>query len=60
MTRPSIAESKFIELINDLWWFIENVTESTPDRTERFFELRGRVRTCDELCDTDDEENPDD
>lgn len=31
-------------LINDLWWFIENATDDLPDRTERFFQLRERVR----------------
>lgn len=31
------------DLIRDLWWFIENVTEETPDRTDRFFALRERV-----------------
>jgi hypothetical protein len=31
-------------LIHDLWWFIENVNDETPDRTERFFALRERVR----------------
>lgn len=33
-------------LVHDLWWFIENVTDDTPDRTERFFALRERVREC--------------
>lgn len=37
-------ESAEVELIRDLWWFIENVTDETPDRTERFFALRERVR----------------
>lgn len=32
-------------LIRDLWWFMENVTDDTPDRTERFFALRERVRS---------------
>jgi len=31
-------------LVYELWWFIENVTDDTPDRTERFFALRERVR----------------
>lgn len=26
------------------WWFIENVTEDTPDRTDIFFELRPLIR----------------
>lgn len=33
------------KLVRDLWWFIENVNDETPDRTERFFALRARVRT---------------
>jgi hypothetical protein len=32
------------QLVQDLWWFIENVTEEAPDRTDRFFALRERVR----------------
>ena len=32
------------QLITDLWWFIENVTDETPDKNERFFALRERVR----------------
>jgi hypothetical protein len=32
------------QLVNDLWWFIENVDDETPDRTQRFFALRERVR----------------
>lgn len=32
------------QLVRDLWWFIENVTDDTPDRNDRFFALRGRVR----------------
>jgi hypothetical protein len=32
------------ELVRDLWWFIENANDEMPDRTERFFELRARVR----------------
>jgi hypothetical protein len=28
----------------DLWWFIENVTDTAPDRNDRFFALRERVR----------------
>jgi hypothetical protein len=33
-------------LVYDLWWFIENVTDDTPDQTDRFFALRERVREC--------------
>lgn len=32
------------QLVSDLWWFIENVSDDTPDRTDRFFALRERVR----------------
>lgn len=30
--------------LNALWWFIENVEQDDPDRTELFFYLRERVR----------------
>lgn len=33
-------------LIFDLWGFIENVNEDTPDRTAQFFALRERVRAA--------------
>jgi hypothetical protein len=43
--RPVDSQNtKHMELIRDLWWFIENVSETTPDRTDRFFALRERVR----------------
>lgn len=32
------------ELVDDLWWFMENVTDEDPSRTKRFFALRERVR----------------
>jgi hypothetical protein len=32
------------ELIRDLWSFVENVTDDDPERTEKFFALRERVR----------------
>ena len=32
-------------LAADLWWFIENVNDDTPDRTDRFFALRERFRS---------------
>lgn len=35
------------KLINDLWWFIENVDDDTEDRTTRFFDLREKVRESD-------------
>ena len=31
-------------LLRALWGFIENVTDEDPDRTNRFFSLRARVR----------------
>jgi hypothetical protein len=32
------------QLIRDLWNFIENVTDDDPERTDKFFALRERVR----------------
>ncbi len=32
------------KLVCDLWWFIENVNEDDPKRSESFFALRERVR----------------
>ena len=32
------------DLVSDLWWFIENVTDEDPTRHEQFFALRERVR----------------
>jgi hypothetical protein len=44
--RAAIKELKVNrKLLSDLWWFIENVTDETPDQTERFFALRGRMRS---------------
>ncbi len=34
-----------MNLKNALWWFIENIAEDDPSRTEIFFYLRERVRT---------------
>jgi hypothetical protein len=34
-----------LPLVEALWWFIENVDEDYPGRTEIFFALRVRVRT---------------
>ena len=31
-------------LIRNLWSFIENVTDDDPERTDKFFALRERVR----------------
>jgi hypothetical protein len=33
------------DLTADLWWFIENVSDEAPDRTDRLFALRERVRS---------------
>jgi len=32
------------QLISDLWKFIEDVPEDDPERTDKFFALRERVR----------------
>lgn len=32
------------QLVSDLWWFTENVSDVAPDRHDRFFALRERVR----------------
>jgi hypothetical protein len=32
------------KLVRDLWRFIENVDDSDPERTDKFFELRRRMR----------------
>jgi hypothetical protein len=46
--RQAIAtlqtQASLATLVQDLWWFIENVDEDTPDRTDRFFGLRERKR----------------
>lgn len=39
-----LAPFRAQQLAVDLWWFIENVNDQTPDRTERFFALRERFR----------------
>jgi hypothetical protein len=38
-TRPEVTQ-----LIRDLWRFIEDVSEDDPERTDKFFALRERVR----------------
>lgn len=35
---------KSLSLVEALWWFIENVNDDTPHRTEIFFSLRERCR----------------
>lgn len=37
-------------LVYALWWFIENVPEDAPDRNDRFFALRERVRNYAMKC----------
>ena len=37
-------ESKSIEVLKACWDFIENVTDEDPERTDKFFALRERVR----------------
>lgn len=39
-----IAYTDTLPLVEALWWFIENVTEGDPQRTELFFHLRARYR----------------
>jgi hypothetical protein len=39
-----IAHTDTLDLAAALWWFIENVTDEDPQRTETFFHLRERVR----------------
>jgi hypothetical protein len=38
------AQASLATLVHDLCWFVENVDEDTPDRMDRFFVLRERVR----------------
>ena len=38
------AAQEMDRLVSDLWWFIENVDEDDPERSEKFFALRERVR----------------
>jgi hypothetical protein len=38
------AGQELHKLVSDLWWFIENVDEDDPNRSEDFFALRERVR----------------
>ncbi|MDR3436401.1 hypothetical protein [Telmatospirillum sp.] len=42
--KLNARETALRVLLSDLWSFIENVTDETPDHTERFFALRERVR----------------
>lgn len=35
-----------LETLKACWDFIENVTDDDPERTDRFFALRERVRNC--------------
>ena len=42
--RASTNRCAANELIKDLWDFVENVTDEDPDRTDKFFALRERVR----------------
>ena len=47
-TNEQIAYLETLPLVLALWWWIENVTEDDPSRTETFFYLRERVRTYSE------------
>jgi hypothetical protein len=42
--QSQTSNRKANELIRDLWGFIENVTDDDPERTDKFFSLRERVR----------------
>lgn len=42
--EQTIAYLCSLELADALWWFIENVNDETPGRTEIYFALRERVR----------------
>ena len=42
MTRDYSDYLANLPLVRALWWFIENVGDGTPHRTEYFFALRGR------------------
>ena len=35
---------QLVKLSMDLWWFIENVKEDSPTRSQQFFALRARYR----------------
>jgi hypothetical protein len=43
-TAKTIEYLDTLDLPTALWWFIENVTDETPGRSEIFFHLRERVR----------------
>ena len=43
------------DLVTDLWWFIENVTDDDPTRQDQFFALRERVRSRDSELSAEDE-----
>lgn len=36
-----------LPLVTALWWYIENINEDDPYRTDLFFHLRERVRNHD-------------
>ena len=38
------SKKQLVKLIDDLWNFIEDVSEDDPTRTDQFFALRERVR----------------
>lgn len=39
-----IQQLEGMDLIDALWWFIENVDNDNPNRSEMFFHLRERMR----------------
>jgi hypothetical protein len=40
------AAPELLEALDKAWYFIENVTDEDPERTDKFFELRQLVRTA--------------
>lgn len=45
-TRTLPSQAALTVLLHDMWWFIENVPDTDPTRTDRFFTLRERYRAA--------------
>jgi hypothetical protein len=48
VTVPHVSEMRMVTeppLVQALWWFIENVSDEHPERSEMFFALRARYRS---------------
>ncbi len=56
LDRSENREDITIETLKACWGFIENVTDDDPERSEKFFALRERVRNC--LWDRTEDEPP--